>query len=177
MVVTDGRRRSFGGRRLGPALLALLCSGCFSYLPADVRSLAPDRDVRLELTRVGFAQLPEIPNRPGPELTGRVTRAEADRIVLRVPVAIRSDGMVTGTIRQEVVIPAADIVRVEQRVFSRRRSAVVALGGVGALVGTLMAFGSGGPPVGQEPEKPIDEEAGSGTSGFSLRVPISILFR
>ena len=172
----DARRRPFGGRPLAPALLALLCSGCFSYVPAEIGSLGPQRDVRLELTRVGFAQLPEIPNRPGPDLSGRVERTEGDRIILRVPVAIRTDGMVTGTIRQEVVIPAADIVRVEQRVFSRRRTAVVALGGLGMLVGTVMAFGSGGPPVGQEPEKPIDEEAGS-TSGFSLTLPISILFR
>ena len=177
MVVMDRTGGPRRGRVLGAALVALLGSGCFSYVPGDFASIAPNRDVRLELTRVGFAQLPEIPNRPGPDLSGRVVRKDPDQLFLRVPVAIRADGLVTGTIQQEVVVPAAEIVRVESRVFSRRRTAVVALGGVGALIATAMAFGAGGPPVGQEPEPPIDEEVGSGTSGFSLTLPISILFR
>jgi hypothetical protein len=170
-------------RRRAAQLLAfgstvVLLSGCFSYVPGELATVNPEREVRLELTRVGFAQLPEIPNNPGPDISGRVVRQESNRLLLRVPVNIRMDGMVTGIVEQDVVIPAADIVRIEQRVFSRQRTAVVALGGIGTLIGVIAAFGSGGPPVGQPPEKPIDEEAGSGPSGMAVTVPLlSILFR
>ena len=158
----------------GAALV--LGSGCFSYVPAELGAVPAGRDVRLELTRVGFAQLPEIPNRPGPELAGRLVRQDPGQLLLRVPVAIRADGMVTGTVEQDVLIPATDIIRVERREFSRRRTGVVALGGVALLVGVIQAFGSGGPPVGQEPEKPIDEEAGSGPSGAAAITRFSIFF-
>ena len=156
----------------------LMCSGCFSYVPGDLRTVPPDREVRLELTRVGFAQLPEIPNHPGPDLSGMVVRQDASQLWLRVPVAIRMDGMVTGTVEQDVAIPQADILKIEQRVFSRRRTGVVALGGVGALVGMIAAFGQGGPPLGEEPQKPIDEEAGSGARAVRASLPLfSIRFR
>jgi hypothetical protein len=177
MVVSVDPLPGRAPRVLGLAAALVLCSGCFTWVPGDLGTLSPEGDVRLELTRVGFAQLPEIPNVPGPDLSGRVVRQEQNRLWLRVPVAIRSDGMVTGTVAQDLVIPAADIVRVERRVFSRRKTAVVTTAGVGALVGTIFAFGSGGPPSGQEPEKPIDEEAGSRPSGLSLSLPLSILFR
>jgi hypothetical protein len=177
MVVRDRSLGSRARRTFGLAAAVALCSACFSYVPGDIGSVAPEGDVRLELTRVGFAQLPEIPFQPGPDLSGRVVRQERNQLWLRVPVAIRADGMVTGTVHQEVVIPAADIVRLERRVFSRRKTGVVALAGVGALVGTIAAFGSGGPPVGQQPEPPIDEEAGSGAAGLSISLPFSFLFR
>jgi hypothetical protein len=163
--------------RGGFLFAAFVCSGCFRYVPGDLGSISPEGEVRLELTRVGFAQLPELPNNPGPDLSGRVVRQDPTRLWLRVPIAIRADGMVTGTVQQDLVIPATDIVKIERRVFSRRRTGVVAVAGVGALIGTIAAFGSGGPPVGQEPEKPIDEEAGSGPSGLSISLPFSILFR
>jgi hypothetical protein len=165
-------------RRAGLLGALLLSSGCFSYVPGDLRNISPEHEVRLELTRVGFAQLPEIPNHPGPDLSGMVVRQEASQLWLRVPVAIRADGMVTGTVQQDVVIPQGDILKIEQRVFSKRRTAVVAAGGVGVLVGLIAAFGSGGPPVGEEPPKPIDEEAGSGSRAVVASIPIlSILFR
>ena len=105
-------------------------------------------------------------------------RNESGRLLLRVPVAIRQDGMVAGTVEQDVVIPAADVVRVERREFSRRRTSLVVLAGIGVLVGVIEAFGSGGPPVGQDPPDPIDEEAGSGATALRASLPIlSILFR
>jgi hypothetical protein len=174
----DGSRSRRTGPRLIVGAAALLLSGCFSYVPGELATLNPEREVRLELTRVGFAQLPEIPNNPGPDISGRVVRQESNQLLLRVPVNIRMDGMVTGMVEQDVVIPAADIVRIEQRVFSRQRTGVVALGAIGTLIGVIAAFGSGGPPVGQPPEKPIDEEAGSGPSGMAVTLPLlSIFFR
>jgi hypothetical protein len=164
-------------RSAGIGAVVVLCAGCFSYVPAELGTLSPEHEARLELTRIGFAQLPEIPNNAGPELSGTMLRRQAGQLFFRVPVAIRADGMVTGSVEQDVVIPESEILRIEQRVFSMQRTAVVAAGGIGVLIGVAYAFGSGGPPVGQEPEKPIDEEAGSGPSGLALTLPLSFLFR
>jgi hypothetical protein len=168
-------RRLRRGAGIGAA--ALLFAGCFSYMPAELETLTPENEARLELTRVGFAQLPELPNNSGPDLSGTIIRRQAGQLFFRVPVAIRADGMVTGTVEQDVVIPEVDILKIEQRVFSKQRTAVVALGGLGVLAGVIAAFGSGGPPVGQQPDPPIDEEAGSGPSGLALTLPLSFLFR
>lgn len=155
-------------------IAALLSSGCFTYVPAELETLAPEGEARLELTRVGFAQLPEIPNHPGPDLAGTVVRRDGAQLLFRVPVTIRSNGMVTGTVDQDVTIPAADILRIERRHFSRRRTAVVILGGIGAAIGVSQAFGSGGPPSGEDPGKPIDEEAGS--RALVASIPLFSLF-
>jgi hypothetical protein len=160
--------------RRASILAAFLSSGCFTYVPAELETLAPEGEARLELTRTGFAQLPEIPNHPGPDIAGTVVRRDGAQLLFRVPVNIRSNGMVTGTIEQDLTIPAADILRIERREFSRRRTAVVVLGGIGALIGVSQAFGTGGPPVGEDPGKPIDEEAGSGAGLVSF--PLLSLF-
>lgn len=157
------------------AIGALLWSGCFRYVPSDLGAVPPGEEVRLELTRTGFAQLPEIPNRPGPELGGTLVRADASSLTLRVPVAIRRDGLVVGTVEQDVLIPTAEILSLERREFSRRRTGLVGALGAAALVGVLEGFGTGGPPSGEEPDPPIDEEAGSAlVASFHL---LSAFFR
>src|SRR5687767_427701 len=80
-------------------------SGCFRYVPAELGALPAGQDVRLELTRVGFAQLPEIPNATGPDLSGKLTRQDANRLFVSVPVNVRMGGIVTQTVQQEVSIP------------------------------------------------------------------------
>ena len=139
---------------------ALLCAGCFAYVPAELASVPPGDEVRVELTRVGFARLPEIPNNSGPDLSGVLVGNGGDRLLLRVPVAIRRDGLLTNTVEQEVAIPTADIVRVERREFSRRRTAVAAAGALASLAGLWAAFGDEGPPSGEQPDEPEDGEAG-----------------
>jgi hypothetical protein len=148
-------------RRGTVAATALLSAGCFRYVPAEPGAIEPGRDARLELTRPGFARLPEIPNHSGPDLSGTVVRREGEQLWLRVPVNIRENGLVVGTVDQDVVIPTSDIAVIERREFSRKRTAMVGLGGLGVLVGIASAFGDSGPPIGGDQVKPIDEEAGA----------------
>ena len=137
------------------------CSSCYAYVPSDLAAIRPAQEIRLEVSRVGFAKLPQMPEQPGPDIAGTVVRADPEQVILRVPVHVRSDGMVTGTIQQDVIIPSSDIVDVTRREFSRKRTALVTAGGLGILAGLFTAFGHGGAPSGDVPDKPGDQEAGA----------------
>jgi hypothetical protein len=142
------------------------------------RNAHPEHEARLELTRVGFAQLPEISEPPRARSlrhrrapTGQPARVSGTG---RDPVG--RDGDRDGAAGRDH--PESEILKIEQRVFSKQKSSVVFLGGIGAVIGIAAAFGSGGPPVGQEPDKPPDEEAGSAPPGFAISLPIlSFIFR
>jgi hypothetical protein len=127
----------------------------------------------MELTRVGFAKLPELPEQSGPDVSGTLLQVDPAQVVLRVPVNVRRDGIVTGTIAQDVIIPIADVVDVSHKQLSRGRTALVLGGGVGILAGLFTAFGPGGPPSGSDRPGPIDQEAGSLVASLQLlRLPL-----
>src|SRR4051794_5368585 len=100
MVVT---RKTVRRAMVIPAAVALL-SGCYQYLPVELAAVPPQTDVRMELTRVGFAKLPQMPEQSGPDVAGTLVRVDPAQVVLRVPVNVRSGEIVTGTIAQDVVI-------------------------------------------------------------------------
>jgi hypothetical protein len=140
----------------------LVASSCFRYVPTELSALPAGDEVRLELTRVGFAQLPELPNITGPDLNGTLVRVEPDRLFLRVPVNVRLDGLVTQTVQQELSIPAGDIVQMEHRVLSRARTALSVGGGLATLAVIFLSFTAGGDDTPELPERPREEEAGVG---------------
>jgi hypothetical protein len=152
----------------------LIASSCFRYVPAELGTLPPGDEVRIELTRVGFAQLPELPNLSGPDLNGTLVRSEPDRLFLRVPVNVRLDGLVTQTVQQELAIPAGDIVQMEHRVLSRGRTALSVGGGLVTLGVIFLSFRDGGDDTPELPERPREEEAGVGFArravGFTIPI-------
>jgi hypothetical protein len=159
--------------------IALVASGCFRYVPAELGTLPAGNEVRLELTRVGFAQLPELPNVAGPDLNGTLVRVEPDRLFLRVPVNVRLDGLVTQTVQQELAIPAGDIVQMEHRVLSRGRTALSVGAGLATLGVIFLSFHDGGDDTPELPNRPPEEEAGVGfrPAGGAPRVGVSIRVR
>lgn len=146
---------------------SLLLGGCFAYVPVDLAAVPEGEDLRVELTRVGFASMPPIPNNQGPDLTGVLVRGDADRLLLRVPVT-RPSGMAGPTLAQEISIPVGEIVRIERREFNRVRTALAVLGGVAALAAVVAGFDESGSRAPEVPEKPQDPEAGVGFGGVTL---------
>ena len=136
-------------------------SGCFRYVPAELGALPAGDDVRLELTRVGFAQLPEMPNHPGPDLNGRLVRGDAARLFVSVPVNVRMGGIVTQTVQQEVSIPAGDIVRFERRELNRMRTGLAIGGGLATLGVIFLSFHDSNENA-ELPDRQREEEAGVG---------------
>jgi hypothetical protein len=154
------KKRSARSGWIVPGILVV--SGCFSYVPADMGTVPEGNDVRLYLTRQGVAGLPEIPTQSGPRLTGTLVRKDNDQILLRVPVAVQQDGLMTRTLGQDVRIPASDIVQLERRSFNRARTGFAVAGGAVAVVGLIAAFVKS-QPQNVDP-RPGDEE-GPGVHG------------
>lgn len=156
--------------RILAATAPLFLSGCFSYVPADVGSLPVGDDVRLELTRVAFAELPELPDNSGPDLNGTLVRRDADRLFVRVPVNVRMGGFVTQTVHQELTIPSQGVVQSERRVLSRTRTGLTVAGGVAALAVIFVSFKDSDESP-ELPERTPEEEAGVGFIRRGLPLP------
>src|SRR5688500_13125323 len=145
-------------RRASLAVALWGAAGCYSDMPVERDTIVPGTQVRVEMTRLGFAALPQIPSQPGPRLAGTMVSTEASGMLLRVPVLIRQDGQVIGTVEQDLSVPFADVLAWERRAFNPARTGIAVAGVLGSVVGIYLAFGSGGPPTGEEPPPPPDEE-------------------
>jgi hypothetical protein len=141
--------------------VALLASGCFRYVPVELDAAPAGDEVRVELTRVGFAELPELPNNSGPDLNGTLLRFDNDRLFLRVPVYVRLDGLVTQTVQQELAIPAREVVQLERRELSRMRTGLSIGGGLATLGVIFLSFKASDESPEIQQETP-EEEAGVG---------------
>src|SRR4029079_19160151 len=83
--------------RIGAA--AFLCTGCFTYRAAELPSLAQGSEVRVRLTRQGYANLPDVPTQSGLRLSGTLVSRTDDELRMRVPVAMEGR---TTTVAQEL---------------------------------------------------------------------------
>jgi hypothetical protein len=159
---------------MGLALVcAALASGCYTYVPADPGAIVPGSDVRVEMTRLGFAALPQIPSEPGPRLHGTLVSRENGSILLRVPVLIRRDAQVLGSIDQDLTIPVSEVLTWEARELHPVRTGFALAGVIVGALGAWFAFGAEGPPPGEPPVDPPDEEVPgfARIELFSLPVP------
>jgi hypothetical protein len=123
-------------------LLAVpLLAGCFVYVPADPATIPAGEEIRIFVSRVGMAQLPIEVASNGTYLNGRFEGRIADSVRVRVPVATRQVGFMTQDLRQEVRVPAGEVVQFERRELSRGRTALLVAGGVagGAAVVALIS--------------------------------------
>jgi hypothetical protein len=150
---------------------ALLLPGCFSYRTAELATVSEGSHVRVHMTRVGFASLPEIPNQSGPRLVGTLAGRNGEDVLLRVPIG---EDALDGTIAQQVSIPTGAIVAVERRQLSRTRTAIAIAGGVATAVALYLGFEKGKPFQAENPEEP-EEEAGM-TVGVRRFLRLSIRF-
>ena len=155
-------------RTLAVTAVALL-SGCFRYVPAEVGTLPPGNQVRLELTRVAFAELPELPDNSGPDLSGTLVRMDDERLFVRVPINVRMGGLVTQTVQQELAIPASGIVQLERRELSRKRTGLAVAGGLATLGVIFLSFRESDENP-ELPERPPEEEAGVGFIARTLPI-------
>jgi hypothetical protein len=133
-------------------LLVPLFVGCYSYRP--ISSGAPvGRDrVRLTLTDSGAVTLASQLGPATEEVSGRVVGDSAGAYVVSVLGTRRRGGAETDWKGEQVAIPRVLVARAEERLFSRKRTALAALGLVAAAVGAHAAFwGPGGVFAGAPP--------------------------
>jgi hypothetical protein len=150
------------------AAAVLLWSGCFSYMPADPGALPVGSHVRVQLTRLGVAALPEVLDQSGPRLAGTLVWTNNDQLMLRVPAVVDPSNAGLG---QQVVIPTQNVVSFETRRFSSTRTALVVGGGI-TLAALLYAGLESGRPA--NPEDPEEPEVEGMRAGFLriLSIPV-----
>ena len=129
------------------ALAALgLCglTGCFVYVPAEMQGVAAGETLRVRVSRSASAEIAEVVPGDDPVVRGTLVRREQDRLFLRVPVAMRGDGLARRAITQDVAIPAGEILELERRRKSSGRTALFAVGTaavVGSVIGLIVTDG------------------------------------
>jgi hypothetical protein len=141
-------------------IAVLLQSGCFTYMPAELRTLPEGGQVRVHLTRQGVAALPEVIDQNGPRLAGTLVWRNDDQLLLRVPDAANN---LNRPLAQQVVITATDIVRFESRKLNATRTALVVGGGLAIAAALYAGFETGKPA---NPEKPEEPEVEGMVVGF-----------
>jgi hypothetical protein len=120
---------------------ALILSGCFSYIPAELGSVRPGEEIRLQLAAQGASDLAAVSGGGGTSVAGMLVGTDAAAIRVRVPVGVMVEGVTTRSLGQEVVIPRSQISAFERRQLNRPRTVGAVAGGVAALVAVLLAYG------------------------------------
>ena len=147
---------------------ALLLSGCFTYVPADLGVLPVGGSVRVQVGQEGPAGSFQATSREA-RLSGILVRKSDEEVVLRIPLAPGSE------FGQEISIPTNSILRVETRQLDGARSVLMAAGSLGALSALLVLISRPGGKLspGDGPNTDINE---SFTGGFGrtviFRVPV-----
>lgn len=127
------------------ACVAVLSTGCFTYVPTEVGAVPPGDQVRLFLTREGV----DAVNQGGiedalsavsePVLSGEfVRRTDAD-LFLRVPTVRRQVGFHTAQLGQDVRVPASEIVQIERQQLNKAGTGLL-IGGAAAAITGLIVF-------------------------------------
>lgn len=131
-------------------------SACFSYVPAEMGTVPEGEDVRVYLTRAGMEELPELASEGGPFVSGTLMSADADEMMVRVPVAVRREGFFMGTLGQDVGIPTSQVIQLERRELNKVGTGLLVGGtaGLAVLVVTMIITdgrrGEAPPPPGPE---------------------------
>jgi len=116
-----------------------LLSACFTYVPAELETVPPGDEVRVYLTRRALAELPEEFAPGGSYVAGSFAGQGEDSLRVRVPVSARQPGFLSMDLRQEVHVPASEVLQIERRQFSYSRTALLVAGAAGGAT-AIIAF-------------------------------------
>jgi hypothetical protein len=118
--------------------LLLTVFGCFSYVPVDYASVPAGHEVRVRVTQNGASELREIVDdyepRGSPTVSGTLVSRSTEALLVRVPVAVRSEGFFSAELGQDLRIPISDVLDVESRQLDRARTGLLVAGGVVATL-------------------------------------------
>lgn len=150
-----GAARVLGG--FGVASAAFLMSGCYGFVQKPVTDVAPNDVIEASISDAGRVALAE---RAGPEITrlqGKVVSRSDTAMNVRVSQVLYIRGASSRWQGQELTLRNQDVTQVSERIFSRRRTLVLAIA-IGALAaialnqtGLVGVFGGSGNEGKQEP--------------------------
>lgn len=117
-----------------PVAILLLCSGCFRYTPLTPAT-PPTEVIEITLTPDGTTNVAHALGKDIARMRGRVVRAAADSVEVRVDDLYTTDGRSLFVQGLTVGVALSDASSVRVRTLDRRRSAIAA---VGALVAVIL---------------------------------------
>src|SRR5688572_28607975 len=129
-------------RLLAHSLAAIALAGCYAHVPCG-SAPAVGRAVRAELTDAGSVAVASIVGPRVAAIDGRVVAQDDSTVALAVTSTRRRNGVEDPWNGERVVVRRAFVSAVQERVFSRRRTAVAAL--VAAAAGAAVYALIGGP--------------------------------
>jgi hypothetical protein len=143
----------------------VLLSGCFTYVPTEWDAVPPGERVRVHLTRQGLADLPDGPygQTLSGALSGTLMDAEAGQLLVRIPLGVRQEALVTRSLGQDVTIATGEVVLLERRTFDSARTGFAVAGGIAGVVAAILVFGA----VQNSPDPNPDPGEGE---GFLMRL-------
>ena len=141
------------------AFLVPLLGGCYVYQPVTTASPPTGRPVRLTLTDAGTANLASELGPSVEAVGGKLIDNTADAYVVALSESRKRNGSEIDWRGEQVSISKSLVASIQQRQFSRARTAVVAGGVIAALLVARQAlwgpggvFGGGPPGPGPGPK-------------------------
>lgn len=132
--------RGFRRRRRGIVLFTALAAGqgCYTYHPAELGSLVPPEEIRVELDEAEYRKVAPGGSMVGPpRVEGKFARVAGDSLVMSVWIGDAYRGTPFESSYQDVSIPLGEVVRTESRRLSRGRTALASAGAV-AIIAVLI---------------------------------------
>lgn len=130
---------------IGAALL--LTPGCHTYAPSETGVTPVGEYVRLAVTREGGLELARVTGRDEvrPIVEGQLIGRESEALLIRVPERSRFNDPSAVELGQVVRVPIGEVLSIDQREFSRGRTALIIGGGMAAVfVAFRFSGGEGG---------------------------------
>ena len=144
--------------------IAVLSSGCFSYIPARPGEVEAGVDVRARVSPDASARIaPLLGASDARRLDGKLIQLGGDTLIVEVPTVMLSNSEFGRTPNQRVSIARSDLVELEVRKLDRTRTMGVVGGGAIILGVTLINALKG--DAGKEPLP-----GGGGTDNIVFRI-------
>jgi hypothetical protein len=158
-------------KRIVAALVLVVTTGCYSYVPAEFDTVPIGEGVRVYLSREGVTRLrelggDEIPGAAGdqPVVQGTLTRRTASDFSVLIPVTSRQVGFLQNELGQQVTLPVADAVSVQLRKVSQLKTAGALAASTAGIAFVIVSIIKGARQPTDDPPPPGDD----------IRIPLSI---
>ena len=134
-------------RRIVAAVMLVVTTGCYSYVPTDFDAVPVGEGVRVFLSREGVTRLRELgaDQIPGaaaeqPIVEGTLVRRTASDFSVLIPVTARQVGFLQNPLGQQVTLPVADAVQVQRRQVSQVKTGLALAGSTAAIAVVIVSI-------------------------------------
>ncbi len=164
--ISAGPRNIAARRLIGRAttlVATVSLTGCYAFVPTTTATLPERTPVTIELTMGGTVALAGVIGQNVNEVEGTIVRSSADTLVVAVENTYTTQRQKFASSGTEVSLPRSLVQVVKVRTFSRKRTVLMAIGGVAGVAVAATVISSSGSSSG--------DGNGGGVTPTSVRKP------